>query len=145
MTLTRPGPITVEVNGNWVKALHLFANPPEAAVPRPDDPNVVYFGPGVHEINGLKVGDGKTVYLAPGAIVKGKADGRGPVVALEGNHIVLRGRGILDGSLCPTHSRNLLLVRGKDITIEGIILRATRGRCAARRPSFATSSPPTVR
>jgi polygalacturonase len=123
MTLARPGPITLEVNGSWVGALHLFANPPEAAAPSPDDPNVIYFGPGTHEISGLKVGDGKTVYLAPGAVVKGKADGRGPVVTLEGNHIVLRGRGILDGSLCATHSRNLLLVRGKDITIEGIILR----------------------
>ena len=71
----------------------------------------------------LKVGDGKTVYLAPGAVVKGTAEGRGPVITLEGKNIVLRGRGILDGGLCPTHSRNLLLVRGKDITVEGIILR----------------------
>ena len=63
------------------------------------------------------------MYLAPGAIVRGTAGGRGPVFALEGNNIVLRGRGILDGGLCPTHSRNLLLVRGNDISIEGIILR----------------------
>ena len=123
LALNQPRPVTVEINGNWVRALHLFANPPEAAVPRPDDPNVIYFGPGVHRISGLKVGDDKTVYLAPGAVVKGTADGRGPVVALVGKNIVLRGRGILDGGLCPTHSRNLLLVRGKDITVEGIILR----------------------
>ncbi|MGA2033561.1 MAG: glycosyl hydrolase family 28 protein [Thermoguttaceae bacterium] len=122
-TLRGPRPVTIEVNGNWVHALHLFANPPEAAAPRPDDPSVIYFGPGVHRISGLRVGDGKTVYLAPGAVVKGTAEGRGPVVALEGRNIVLRGRGILDGGLCPTHSRNLLLVRGTDITVEGIILR----------------------
>ena len=36
---------------------------------------------------------------------------------------MLRGRGILDGGLCPTHSRNLLFVRGQDITVEGIVLR----------------------
>jgi hypothetical protein len=123
LTLNQPRPVTIEINGNWVRSLHLFANPPEAATPRPDDRNVIYFGPGVHEVSGLKVGDGKTVYLAPGAIIKGTAGGHGPVFALEGNNIVLRGRGILDGSLCPTHSRNLLLVRGKDITVEGIILR----------------------
>ena len=123
LALNQPRPVTVEINGNWVRALHLFANPPEAAVPRPDDPNVIYFGPGVHRIRSLKVGDDKTVYLAPGAVVKGTADGRGPVVALVGKNIVLRGRGILDGGLCPTHSRNLLLVRGKDITVEGVILR----------------------
>src|SRR5579859_403005 len=28
-SLTKPGPITIEVNGNWVSALHVFANPPE--------------------------------------------------------------------------------------------------------------------
>jgi hypothetical protein len=123
MTFDRPRPVTVEINGNWVQSLHLFANPPEATAPRPDDPNVIYFGPGVHEVSGLKVGDGKTVYLAPGAVVKGTAGGRDPVFALEGNNIVLRGRGILDGGRCPTHSRNLLLVRGKNITVEGIILR----------------------
>ena len=123
LTFDRPRPVTIEVNGNWVRSLHLFANPPEAAAPRPDDPNVIYFGPGVHEVTSLKVGDGKTVYLAPGAVVKGTAHGRGPVFVLDGKNIVLRGRGILDGGLCPTHSRQLLLVRGKDITVEGVILR----------------------
>jgi hypothetical protein len=122
-SLTEPKPITVEVNGNWVGALHLFANPPEAPAPRPDDPNVIYFGPGVHEVAGVTVGSGKTVYVAAGAVVKGTAEGRRPVFTLQGEHIVLRGRGVIDGSLCPTHSRNLLLVRGKDITVEGVIFR----------------------
>jgi hypothetical protein len=63
------------------------------------------------------------VYLAAGAVVKGTAEGRGPVFSLVGKNIVLRGRGIIDGGLCPTHSRNLLLVRGQDITVEGVILR----------------------
>jgi hypothetical protein len=122
-SLTQPRPVTIEVNGNWVGALHLFANPPEAPAPRPEDPNVIYFGPGVHEIAGLTVGSGKTVYVAAGAVVKGTADRKSPVFALEGEHITLRGRGVIDGSLCPTHLRNLLLVRGKDITVEGVILR----------------------
>ena len=122
-SLAQPKPVTIEVNGNWVGALHLFANPPEAPAPRPDDPNVIYFGPGVHEVAGLTVGSGKTVYVAAGAVVKGTADRRGPVFTLQGEHIVLRGRGVIDGSLCPTHARNLLMVRGKDITIEGVIFR----------------------
>jgi hypothetical protein len=122
-SLTEPKPLTVEVNGNWVGALHLFANPPEAPAPPPGDPNVIYFGPGVHEVAGVTVGSGKTVYVAAGAVVKGTADGRGPVFTLQGEHIVLRGRGVIDGSLCPTHARNLLLVRGKDITVEGVIFR----------------------
>ena len=66
LKLDKPRLLTIEVNGNWVHALHLFANPPEVAVPRPDDPNVIYFGPGVHRIKNLTVGNNKTVYLAPG-------------------------------------------------------------------------------
>jgi hypothetical protein len=122
-SLTEPRPVTVEVNGNWVGALHLFANPPETLPPRPDDPNVIYFGRGTHEVAGVTVGSGKTVYVAAGAVVKGTAESRRPVFTLQGEHIVLRGRGVIDGSLCPTHSRNLLLVRGKDITVEGVIFR----------------------
>jgi hypothetical protein len=121
--LAQPRPVTIEVNGNWVGALHLFANPPEAQAPRPDDPNVIYFGPGVHEVSGVTVGSGKTVYVAAGAVVKGTADRRDPVITLQGERITLRGRGVIDGSLCPTHARNLLLVRGKDITVEGVIFR----------------------
>ena len=56
-------------------------------------------------------------------MVKGTKEGPGTVFWLEGKNIVLRGRGILDGGLCPTLSRHLLLVRGQDITVEGIILR----------------------
>jgi len=122
-SLAEPRHVTIEVNGNWVGALHLFANPPEVQVPRPDDPNVIYFGPGVHEVASMTVGSGKTVYVAAGAVVKGTGDRRGPVFTLQGERISLRGRGIIDGSLCPTHSRNLLLVQGRDITIEGVIFR----------------------
>jgi hypothetical protein len=122
-SLAEPKPVTVEVNGNWVGGLHLFANPPQAPAPRADDPNVIYFGPGVHEVNGVTVGSGKTVYVAAGAVVKGKGDRRGPVFMLQGENITVRGRGIIDGSLCPTHSRNLMMVRGQDITIEGVIFK----------------------
>jgi len=121
--LSEPRPLTVEVNGRWVSALHIFANPLEADVPREADPNVIYFGPGVHETKGVKVGDGKTVYVAGGAVVRGTGDRRDPVFVLEGKNIRLCGRGIIDGSLCPTHTRNLMLVRGSDITIEGVIFR----------------------
>ncbi len=121
--LTEPKPVTIEVNGDWVAALHIFANPLETDAPGPDDPNVIYFGPGIHEIAGLTVGSGKTLYVAAGAIIKGAGDRRGPVITLEGEHITLRGRGIIDGSLCPTHSRNLLFVCGKDILVEGVIFR----------------------
>jgi hypothetical protein len=122
--LDRPRLLTIEVNGQWVSALHLFANPFETNPPGPHDPGVIYFGPGAYLLpDGLKVHDGQTVYLAAGAILRGTGGAGTPVVSLEGKNIKLRGRGIIDGSLCPTHSRNLLAIHGSDISVEGVILR----------------------
>ena len=70
LTLSEPKPLTIEVNGNWVRSLHLFANPPEAQAPKPGDPNVVFFGPGIHEVSHLVVTNNQTVYVAGGAIVR---------------------------------------------------------------------------
>ena len=137
LQLDRPRHLTVEINDTWVGALHLFGNPPETDVPRPDDPNVIFYGPGIHEVGSLTVPGGKTVYVAGGAIVRGviKPDEKfrissysglktyTPTFTLKGEKIVFRGRGIVDGSHCTTHARNLLVVRGQDIQIEGVILR----------------------
>ena len=47
----------------------VFANPPEVDVPSPGDPNVRYFGPGVHTIGaGQPITSGQTVYVAGGAL-----------------------------------------------------------------------------
>ncbi len=135
--LDQPRHLTVEINGTWVGALHLFGNPPETDAPRPDDPNVIYYGPGIHEVGSLTVPSGKTVYVAGGAIVRGVIEPDepfrissysglktyAPTFTLKGEKIVFRGRGIVDGSRCTTHARNMLVVRGQDIRIEGVILR----------------------
>jgi hypothetical protein len=96
--LTRPGNLSVEflpdVTNPVLHPMLIFANPPEADVPSASDPSVLYFGPGVHDIgSGVRLTDGETVYLAGGAVV------RGAFIADGGVHdVVIRGRGILDGS-----------------------------------------------
>ena len=70
-TLKEPKPVTIEVNGSWVGALHLFANPPETNIPKSGDPNVIYYGPGIHEVSHVVVTNNQTVYVAPGAVVAG--------------------------------------------------------------------------
>jgi len=137
LTLKEPRPLTIEVNGKWVGALHLFANAPEADVPRPGGPGVVYFGPGIHEVSHLVVSNNQTVYVAGGAVVRGviRPDEKfrisgysglrtySPTFVLRGTNITFRGRGIVDGSFCTTHARNLVSVQGNDISLEGVILR----------------------
>lgn len=125
----RPGDrLTVEVNGDEYHSLHIFANAPEQETYSPEDPNVVYFGPGEHTVSRLIIRSGQTLYLAPGAVLYGEMYERepgqySPVISLIGENIKVRGRGIVDGSLCKTLSTNLLYVNGKNISIEGIILR----------------------
>ncbi|MBE0540649.1 MAG: endo-polygalacturonase [Verrucomicrobia bacterium] len=137
LTLTEPKPVTIEINGNWVGALHLFANPPETNAPKPGDPNVLYFGPGIHEVSHVVVTNDQTVYVAAGAVVRGVIRPEekysissysglrtyAPTFLLQGTNITFRGRGIVDGSRCTTHARNMISVQGRDIHMEGVILR----------------------
>ena len=121
-SVSQPANLTIEINGDPIHSLHLFANPP-AAAPDPHDPNVIYFGPGVHELpDGIRVDANHTVYLADGAVVKGVGLARSAIIRLEGDHISVRGRGIIDGGDCPTHSRSLITVHGSDIQLEGVTL-----------------------
>ncbi|MBA4388772.1 MAG: hypothetical protein C0404_12375 [Verrucomicrobia bacterium] len=117
-TLPKPGQVTVEVNGTH-RALHLFGNPPEKDVPDPKDPNVRYFGPGVHCPGVITMASNQTVYLAGGAVVYGA------IVAEKANHITIRGRGILDGSKFDRADvHGLINTLGcNHVAIEGIILR----------------------
>jgi len=137
LSLAEPRQLTIEVDGDWVGSLHLFADAPEADVPKPGDPDVIYFGPGIHEVSHLVVGNNQTVYVAGGAVVRGVIRPEepfqvstysglrtySPTFLLQGERIRFRGRGIVDGSLCTTHARHLVQVQGKDILLEGVILR----------------------
>ncbi len=90
-SLSQPRNISVEVNGDIFHNLQLFANPIEVNRPDPTDPNVIYFGPGIHSIGSVIVPSGKTVYLAPGALVEGA------FVISHAENVRILGRGIL----CP--------------------------------------------
>jgi hypothetical protein len=68
-TVDKPGQLTVEVNGDWIRPLHLFVDPMEKDLPDPKDPKVIYFGPGVHHVQSVAVNPGQTVYVAVGAVV----------------------------------------------------------------------------
>ena len=136
-TIDQPGNLTIEVNGDWYESLHIFANPFEENIPDPDDPNVVYFGPGIHDVTSVSVGDNTTVYIAGGAYLRcgtdpeeGEVELRGrkrnpPTFFLEGTNITVRGRGIIDQSAIPRANRRYTIFAQKsnDVKIEGVIIR----------------------
>jgi hypothetical protein len=119
------GQLTVEINGDWQNSLHLFANSFETNVPSPNDPNVIYYAPGIHHLNHtVNVRSGQTVYLAEGAVLYADSSVTGPLFSLFGSHITFRGRGIIDGSQVPWHTNSLLYIWGGDnVQVEGITLR----------------------
>lgn len=133
-TLAKPCNLSVEVNGDVFHNLHLFTNAPETDIPDPNDPNVIFIGPGVHTFKGeldvgvdkvtdgkfgtqkitasvLDVPSGKTLYLAGGALVKAAVRVRGA------ENVRIRGRGILyDGR------EGIQVSRSKNVTIDDVIV-----------------------
>ncbi|PKQ66498.1 glycoside hydrolase [Labilibaculum manganireducens] len=76
-TLDQPRKISLEVNGDKLQNLHIFANSILKDKPDPDDPNVMYFGPGIHQPKDLpgdvfRIPSGKTVFIDGGAVIKAK-------------------------------------------------------------------------
>lgn len=135
-----PQPLTLILDGADEEPLHLFTHHPESSPPSPDDPNVIYFGPGEHWVDTITVRSGQTVYLDGGAIVravlpagaKGKQGGvlnlfsyPPPVIDVaDATDVRICGRGILDGTLLPHPARNLIrLSQSSRVSVEGITLR----------------------
>jgi hypothetical protein len=139
-----PCQLSVEPGGSIQHPLHIFVNPPERDAPDPKDPNVLYFGPGVHEASEVDIKDGQTAYIAGGAIVSLKPQPAGTKMGssqLYGldlfwapglfvpkwhKRVTVRGRGILCGrkALEQRQRGALLVFEGcEDVTVEGIIIR----------------------
>ena len=125
LRLDRPRKLCVECDGDLTDVLFLFANAPETEVPSPDDPNVVWFGPGIHEIGKFyQLKPATTYYLAPGAFLKGSFAGGG-----DGTRVL--GRGVLSGAdyKWPGHLKekstdrvDLVRLEGNNLELAGITL-----------------------
>ena len=88
----------------------IFANPIEVDVPDPNDPDVIYLGPGYHT-GDIVVPSGKTLYLAGGAAIKG-------TINLDNaTNVKVLGRGVIDHPLVRAISADF----ANQVTIDGII------------------------
>jgi hypothetical protein len=121
ITLERPTKLSLEPDGKKGPLL-LFANPLEKDIPQPDEPNVVYYGRGVHKPERIELGDDQTLYLAGGSVVKAE-------VLVRGTNVRIRGRGILDGSDWAWRTGpvgNLIAIRdSQNVDISGVTLRGS--------------------
>jgi hypothetical protein len=139
-TLDRPRKLTLLLDGDIHMALHLLAGEPEQDAPAPDDPNVLYFGPGIHETSGIRLKNGQSIYLAGGAILRavlppgdeGQYSEKWKVVMHHGavfslkqvEDVRIHGRGIVDAGAIPHPGWSMLAFDGaRRVRIEGITLR----------------------
>lgn len=124
LTLALPGPtkLSIEPDGRH-GGLLLFANEPETDIPDADDPQVHYYGPGLHRAGVIELRDGETLYLAEGAVVEGG------ICAKNAKDIRILGRGILCGEpwgwrAGPQAHMNMFNYV-ENLHIEGIVLRCS--------------------
>ncbi|GHT24635.1 hypothetical protein AGMMS4957_18010 [Bacteroidia bacterium] len=111
--LNKPRNLSVEVNNDIFHNLHLFANPIDEFVPNRKDKNLIYFGPGIHTVEGgeLRVASGKTVYLSGGAILMGQ------ILVDNAQNVQVLGRGMVD----KTVKEGIRIANSQNILVEGII------------------------
>ncbi|XP_067672625.1 dextranase-like [Haliotis asinina] len=85
-----------------VDKLFVFADPPEGKVPSPQDKNVLYYGPGLHDLHREIVVDKdiREVYIAPGAYIKGGFQ-------LPHGHVKFHGRGIISNENFVRHDARI--------------------------------------
>ncbi|KAJ6187596.1 glycoside hydrolase family 28 protein [Penicillium mononematosum] len=118
-TLPEPRNLVIQVNNDIFDCLHLFSNTIDPNPPSADDPNVIYFGPGVHNVTGgtTNVASGKRVYVAGGAVVTS-------TFAFQNvSNASISGRGVVNHSKAGA----LLVESSKNITVEDIIFLNPNG------------------
>lgn len=112
LSLKNPGNITIDAQGDGMYPLHIFSNLPEKNIPDPEDPNVVYFGPGIHDIEQIVLTQNQTLYLEAGAVLRPNPPKTGETVIVRNevfdrgepmikinraDNVTIRGRGIISG------------------------------------------------
>ena len=139
--MEKPCHSTLCLDGGDEHPLHLFCRGLETERPDPqDNSNVLYFGPGEHWVDSIKIESGQTVYIDGDAILRavlpaGSQGTRGgvlnlvsygqPVLDVDGvEDVRICGRGIIDGGCLPHPARNLIRVaNSRNVRIEGLTLR----------------------
>ncbi|MNM51487.1 Glycosyl hydrolases family 28 [compost metagenome] len=148
--LHEPRKLSIEINGDRFRNLHLFANPFELQPPKPDDPDVLFVKPGIHRTDDLLrllsepldatgetpavlyFGEGahfveETVLRLPSGITVYLAGGAalmGSLVCDRVQDVVIRGRGMIYLAMFHRFSafRGVRVTFSSHIRIEGIMV-----------------------
>lgn len=114
-TLNEPRNVVLQIGNEIFDVLHLLTSPVDNNVPSEDDPDVIYYGPGLHTSSEpLNISSGQTVYIAGGAVVTVPG-----VNFNNAENASLRGRGVLRSA--SGSGAAISVARSSDVLVEGII------------------------
>lgn len=110
--LNKASNLSVEVNGDIMHNLHLFANPISSFVPNKKDKKLIYFGPGLHTLpeGKLLVPSGATVYVDGAAVIMGKIN------IEKVQDVKVLGSGMVDQSV----KGGITIANSNNVSIEGL-------------------------
>ena len=111
--------LVLQVEG--LTPLAILATPAETGAPKPGDPSVLYFGPGVTDAGVIRPVSNQTIYFAPGALVKGRIE------AKNVRNVTVKARGILETagySVREKKTCGIVFENSSDIRVEGIGVRS---------------------
>ena len=114
-TLDRPAFFTVEPYGRH-NALHVFADPMPDYHVEPQDRDVIFFSPGIHEVGQIELHSNQTLYLEAGAVVYAC------IKSIDAENIRILGRGILDNS----HNKETILYEANETGNDSAVNNALR-------------------
>lgn len=130
--------LTIEANHVPDHPLSIFFSYPDTDQPDKNDPNVLYFDSGLHEIDWLELQNYQTVYLECGAFLKAlpPKDDETAIIEDDWAHVPeyadwirakgkrnlrICGKGIIDTTALPWHARRTLFLEDcENVTVEGI-------------------------
>ncbi len=122
--LNEPKTFLVKINDDYTSIISVFAEDSqkmEAAVPDKNDPEVIYYEKGWHEVVGgfLKIDKAKTLYLAPGAVLNAR-------LQTSKSNLTICGQGVLrdpfDDRMKNVHGETYVInvTKAKNVTIKGL-------------------------
>lgn len=119
--LTSPANLSVEINGDIFRNLHLFANPIDRNRPTEQEiasGKVIYFAPGLHNIEGggLRIPSNTKVYVDGGAFVNGK------FIVENVENVKIQGRGEIRPDIQKDGNASIYVNNSKNVEADGVIV-----------------------
>lgn len=134
-----PSMIVVEANNHYRYPLSIFVVQPDEK-PDPEDPNVIWFEPGIHRVRQLTLSSGQTVYLEKGALLlpeqpdetdkilidsdwAGKPNYEDFFAAADQKDITICGYGMIDLTSLDWHARRTMVFTScENVQIKNVLL-----------------------